>query len=72
MRDHGLVLKDFNLDKARYYRFENEGTNEHYDIWSTEAQDAAYDMIKRQQFFMRGIGKDSKFKLLKSIINGES
>jgi len=66
------VLKDFNLDKARYYRFENEGTNEHYDIWSTEAQGTAYDMTKRQQFFMRGIGKDSKFKLLKSIINEES
>ena len=63
MRDHGLVLKDFNLDKARYYRFENEGTNEHYDIWSEEAQEATYDMIKRQQFFMRGMGKNLKFKL---------
>lgn len=72
VRDHGLVLKDFNFDGSRYYRFENEGTNEHYDIWSTEAQDAAYDMIKRQQFFMRGMDKNLKFKLLKSIINGES
>ena len=71
MRDHGLVLKDFNFD-TRYYRFENEETNEHYDIWSTEAQGAAYDTTKRQQFFMRVMDKNLKFKLLKSIINEES
>jgi len=72
VRDHGLVLKDFNFYGSRYYRFENEGTNEHYDIWSTEAQGAAYDTAKRQQFFMRGIGKNSKFKLGISVINEES